>query len=138
MPNLALLEPQGLRVVIKVKLLELREDLVKVKTSTATINHSRATVEEGTLVEVVGGEADGDAMDSTKNGVPSALQTKWSSGVWTLHGRMQEIAAFHPSTCRCAVDYSSSTWKQAASLKWFYVNQASTRRASQTRRQPVR
>lgn len=73
-----------------------------------------------------------------KNGVPSALQTKWSSGVWTLHGRMQEIAAFHPSTCQCALDYSSSTWKQAASLKWFYVNQASTRRASQTRRQPVR
>jgi hypothetical protein len=51
---------------------------------------------------------------------------------------MQEIAAFHPSTCQCALDYSSSTWKQAASLKWFYVNQASTRRASQTRRQPVR
>jgi hypothetical protein len=99
-PNLALLEPQGLRVVIKVKLLELREDLVKVKTSTATINHSKATVEEGTLVEVVGGEADGDAMDSTKTGVLSALQTRWSSGIWTLHGRIQDTVAFHPSTCQ--------------------------------------
>jgi hypothetical protein len=86
-PNLALLEPQGLRVVIKAKLLELREDLVKVKTSTATINHSRATVEEGTLVEVVGGEADGDAMDSTKKrrsfGFTNEMEFRGLDAAWS-------------------------------------------------------
>jgi hypothetical protein len=88
------------------------------------------------LVEVVGGEADGDAMDSTKTGVHSALQTKWSSGVWTLHGRIKKQRPFIRQPVSAYLIAPEVLGR--ASLKWFYVNEASTRRASQTRRQPVR
>jgi hypothetical protein len=78
--RLAPLVPLELREATKVKLLGLREDLVRVKINMATTNN-RTTVEEGILGEVEGAEEAGDTMTSTKSGVHLALEAKWSSGV---------------------------------------------------------
>jgi hypothetical protein len=58
----ALLEHQELREATKVKDLALKEALVKVKISSATINNRRVTVEEGILEGAVVAGVDGDPV----------------------------------------------------------------------------